>query len=91
MVGNTKWLMIEEQLRAFWEAVLADVGLQEKLKTAGRDADAFSAVAKEAGFIISAEEISAVSSDLTEEELLLTRSYRWQKFRQCLIWQKFGH
>ncbi len=44
--------MSVEQLKAFWEAVQVDAGLQEKLKRAG-DLDAFLAIAKEAGFDIS--------------------------------------
>ena len=48
--------MSEEQLKAFWEAVKADVGLQEKLKAAG-DVDTVVAVAKTAGFVISADEL----------------------------------
>jgi predicted ribosomally synthesized peptide with nif11-like leader len=46
--------MSEEQLKAFLEAVKADAGLQENLKAAA-DADAVVAIAKDAGFVISAE------------------------------------
>jgi len=46
--------MSEEQLKAFMEAVKADAGLQEKLNAAA-DADAVVAVAKAAGFVISAD------------------------------------
>jgi len=61
--------MSEEQLKAFMEAVKADAGLQEKLKAAG-DADAVVAIAKAAGFLISAEELQKVQSDkISEEEL----------------------
>ena len=60
--------MSEEQLKAFLEAVKADAGLQEKLKAAG-DADAVLAIAKAAGFIISAEELRMVQAELSEEEL----------------------
>ena len=66
--------MSEEQLKAFLEAVRADAGLQEKLKTAG-DADAVVAIAKSAGFVISLEEVKRAQSDLlmsrevSEEEL----------------------
>jgi predicted ribosomally synthesized peptide with nif11-like leader len=48
--------MSEEQLKAFMEAVKADAGLQEKLKEAA-NADAVVAIAKAAGFGISAEEL----------------------------------
>ena len=65
--------MSEEQLKAFLAAVKADKGLQEKL-TAASDADAVVAIAKEAGFIISAEELKTVHADraqaaVSEEEL----------------------
>ena len=63
--------MSEEQLKAFWEAIEADAGLQQKLQEAiqvikkltgydyGSDAEssAIAVIAKEAGFSISAEEI----------------------------------
>jgi predicted ribosomally synthesized peptide with nif11-like leader len=60
--------MSEEQLKAFWEAVQADEGLQEKLKAAG-DADAVIAIAKAAGFAISAEELQRAQAELSDEEL----------------------
>jgi predicted ribosomally synthesized peptide with nif11-like leader len=60
--------MSEEQLKAFWEAVQADEGLQEKLKAAG-DADAVIAIAKSAGFAISAEELQRAQAELSDEEL----------------------
>ena len=60
--------MSEEQLKAFQEAVKADVGLQEKLKAAG-DADAVVAIAKAAGFLISAEELQMSREEISEEEL----------------------
>ena len=50
-------LMSEEQLKAFLEKVKADTSLQEKLKAAG-DANAGAAIAKEAGFIISADDLT---------------------------------
>ena len=60
--------MSEEQLKAFLEAVKADAGLQEKLKAAG-DADAVVAIAKAAGFVISAEELKRAQTEISEEEL----------------------
>ena len=60
--------MSEEQLKAFVEAVKADVGLQEKLK-ATDDADAVVAMAEAAGFVISAEELKRAQAELSEEEL----------------------
>ena len=54
--------MSEEQLKAFIEKVKADTSLQEKLKAAAADnafdANAVAAIAKEAGFSISAEGIN---------------------------------
>ena len=60
--------MSEEQFKAFLEAVKADAGLQEKLKTA-TDADAVVAIAKAAGFVISAEELKRAQAEVSEEEL----------------------
>jgi predicted ribosomally synthesized peptide with nif11-like leader len=64
--------MSQEQLKAFLEAVKADVGLQEKLKAAA-DADAVVAIAKEVGCMISADELQRaalrVGEELSDEEL----------------------
>lgn len=60
--------MSEEQLKALLAAVKADAGLQEKLMAAA-DADAVVAIAKSAGFVISAEELQKTQSDLSDEEL----------------------
>ena len=60
--------MSEEQLKAFLEAVKADVGLQEKLNAA-KDVDAVVAIAKAAGFVISAEELKRAKVEVSEEEL----------------------
>ena len=63
--------MSEEQLKSFLEAVKADAVLQEKLKAA-TDADAVVAIAKESGFVVSADEIKAAQSapqELSDEEL----------------------
>ena len=56
-------LMSEEQLKAFLEKVKADTSLQEKLKAAG-DANAVAAIAKEAGLIISADDLTKSQSEL---------------------------
>ena len=58
-------LMSEEQLKAFLEKVRADTSLQEKLKAAG-DANAVAAIAKEAGFIISADDLTKSQSELAD-------------------------
>ena len=60
--------MSEEQLKAFLETVKADSSLQEKLKAAA-DANAVAAIAKEAGFSISADDINKTQSELSDEEL----------------------
>ena len=60
--------MSEEQLKAFLEAVKADAGLQEQLKAAA-DADAVIALAKAAGFAISADDLKKAQSEISEEEL----------------------
>ena len=60
--------MSEEQLKAFLEKVKADTILQEKLKAAA-DNDAVTAIAKEAGFSISADDLKKAQSELSDEEL----------------------
>jgi predicted ribosomally synthesized peptide with nif11-like leader len=60
--------MSEEQFKAFMDAIKSDVGLQEQLKEAV-DADGVVAIAKAAGFVISAEELKRAQSELSEEEL----------------------
>ena len=60
--------MSEEQLKAFLEKVKADTSLQEKLKAAA-DADAVAAIAKEAGFSISADDLTNAQSELSDKEL----------------------
>jgi predicted ribosomally synthesized peptide with nif11-like leader len=64
--------MSEEQLKAFLEAVKADAVLQEKLN-ASVDADAVVAIAKEAGFVISAEELQRAQEEVSED----LRSTSW--------------
>ena len=60
--------MSEEQLNAFLEKVKGDTSLQEKLKAAV-DADAVTAIAKEAGFSISADDLKNAQSEISDEEL----------------------
>ena len=60
--------MSEEQLKAFLEKVKANTSLQEKLKAAS-DADAVVAIAKEAGFSISVDDLKKAQSEISEEEL----------------------
>ena len=60
--------MSEEQLKAFLEKVQGDTSLQEKLKAAA-DADAVAAIAKEAGFNVSADDLTKAQSELSDKEL----------------------
>ena len=60
--------MSEEQLKAFLEKVQDDTNLQEKLKAAA-DSDEVIAIAKEAGFMFSADELTKAQSELAEDEL----------------------
>ena len=63
--------MSGEKLKAFLEAAQADAGLQEKLKAAA-DANAVAAIAKDAGFSITADDLKSAlnaQSQISEEEL----------------------
>ena len=61
--------MSEEQLKAFLEKVKADTSLQEKLKAA-TDNDAVAAIAKDAGFMISIDDLkNAQVTELSDDEL----------------------
>ena len=60
--------MSEEQLKAFLEKVKDDTSLQEKLEAA-RDADAVVAIAKAAGFVISADDLKQAQAEVSDEEL----------------------
>ena len=60
--------MSEEQLKAFLEKVKGDTSLQEKLKAAA-DSDAVLAIAKEAGFSISADDLKNAQLEISAEEL----------------------
>ncbi|QNI54993.1 nif11-like leader peptide domain protein [Synechococcus sp. BIOS-E4-1] len=60
--------MSEEQLKAFLEKVKVDISLQEKLKITA-DVDAALAIAKEAGFVFSADDLKNAQPEISEEEL----------------------
>ena len=60
--------MSEEQFKAFWEAIQADTALQQKLQGV-TDPDAIVAIAKEAGFSISADELKKTQSEISEDQL----------------------
>ena len=59
--------MSEEQLKAFLEKVQGDTSLQEKLKAAD-DIETVLAIANEAGFKISTDDLKKSQPDLSEEE-----------------------
>ena len=60
--------MSEEQLKASLEAVKADAVLEEKLNAAA-DVDAVVAIAKAAGFVISAEDLNNALGEISDLEL----------------------
>ena len=60
--------MSEEQLKEFLEKLKADTSLQDKLKAAA-DSDAVLAIAKEAGFSISDDDLKKAQSEISDEEL----------------------
>ena len=60
--------MSEEQLKAFLEKVQGDTSLQEKLNAAA-DSDAVLAIAKEAGFSISPDDLKKAQAEVSDEEL----------------------
>ena len=60
--------MSEEHLKAFLEMVKGDTSLQEKLKSAA-DSDAVLAIAKEAGFSVSTDDIINAQSKIQDAEL----------------------
>ncbi|WP_114990913.1 Nif11-like leader peptide family natural product precursor [Synechococcus sp. UW179A] len=57
-----------EQLKAFLGKIKGDSSLQEKLKAA-TDVDAALAIANEAGFSISVEDLKKAQSEISDEEL----------------------
>ena len=60
--------MTQEQLKTFLEKAKSNHSLQEKLKAAA-DSDAVIRIAKEAGFSVSADDLTKAQSGLSEEEL----------------------
>ena len=60
--------MPKEQLKAFLEKVKGESSLQEKLKAAP-DSDAVLAIAKDAGFFFSVDDLKNAQSELSEDEL----------------------
>ena len=60
--------MTQEQLTAFIANAKGNTSLQGQLKAAA-DTNAVAAIAKEAGFSISADDLTKAQSELSEEEL----------------------
>ena len=60
--------MSEEQLKAFLEKVKLDTNLQEKLKSV-TDANSVVEIAKAAGFVISADDVTKAQSEVSDAEL----------------------
>ena len=70
--------MPDDQFKAFMEAVEADAALQEKVHTeANRYADAVVAIAKEAGFGITAEDVKRAQLEISEDDLEGVRGAMW--------------
>ncbi len=85
--------MSEEQLKAFLEKVQGDTSLQEKLKGAS-DADAVTAIAKEAGFSISADELTKrlnrpESVELSDEQLAMVSGGDFYPGQETNGWTEF--
>lgn len=60
--------MTEDLIKAFLDKTNGDTNLQEKLKEAS-DINAVVAIAKEAGFNISADEFAKAKTEISEDEL----------------------
>ena len=68
--------MPEGRSKAFWEAIQADTGLQQKLQGV-TEPDAVAAIAKEAGFMITTEELQRAQAEISEEDLGLGMGLAW--------------
>ena len=71
--------MSQDQFNAFLDAVEANEALQEKVQTeANRYADAVVAIAKEAGFGVTAEDVKRAQLEISEDDLEgVTGGYAW--------------
>jgi predicted ribosomally synthesized peptide with nif11-like leader len=85
--------MSEEQLSALLAKLKEDAGLQEKLKGAA-DLDAAVALAREAGFVISVDELEAAVSarvgELSDEELESVTGGGNSFQMKCVLCLSFG-
>ena len=62
--------MLKEQIKTCLTKVKTDANLQEKLKGAA-DTNPVTAIAKEAGFSISADDLKNAQPEISEEELAM--------------------
>ena len=78
--------MSEEQLKAFLEKVKADTSLQERLKAAA-DSDAVLAIATEAGFAISADDLKNAQPEMEDVELegAAGGGSFWSRVSYCMV------
>ena len=60
--------MTSDSLKSFLDAVDTNKGLQDKVKSA-KDSEALIAIAKDAGFTISIQDINSAKSEVSEAEL----------------------
>ena len=60
--------MSEEQLKAFWDAIQSDSALQQKLQGV-TDPAAIVDIGKEAGFLVSIDEVQKAQAELSNVEL----------------------
>ncbi len=60
--------MSDELLKTFLSTIREDIGLQEKLKAA-LDVDDVLAIAKDAGFVLSLEDLKKAQAEVSEDEL----------------------
>ena len=60
--------MSDEQLKAFWEAIQSDSALQQKLQGV-TDPGAIVDIGKEAGFVVSIDEVQKAQAELSNVEL----------------------
>lgn len=60
--------MSDEQLKAFLDAIKADAGLQQKLKAAA-DQEEVAVIAKDAGFVVAAEDLKRMQVEISDQEL----------------------
>ena len=60
--------MSDEQLKAFWDAIQSDAALQQKLQGV-TDPAAIVDIGKEAGFVVSIDEVQKAQAELSNVEL----------------------